>query len=70
MLLSDCLRTAGDDPAAALGGIDRLHVLCPAPGPDRRPARPPPRWPGRAAGSACRCGRLADVAPALRRLLA
>ncbi|HVH22809.1 MAG TPA: MoxR family ATPase, partial [Pseudonocardia sp.] len=27
VLLSDCLHTAGDDPAGALGGIDRLHVL-------------------------------------------
>ena len=34
LLLSDCLRTAGADPATALAGIDRLHVLCPA-GPDR-----------------------------------
>jgi Mg-chelatase subunit ChlD len=29
ILLSDCLRTAGSDPAAALAGIDRLDVLCP-----------------------------------------
>ena len=28
VLLSDCLATAGDDPASALVGIDRLHVLC------------------------------------------
>ena len=70
VLLSDCLRTAGDDPAGALGGIDRLHVLCPAPGPG-----PPP---GPAAAALARAGggislpvrRLADVAPALRRLLA
>ncbi|HUB43236.1 MAG TPA: AAA family ATPase [Streptosporangiaceae bacterium] len=31
ILLSDCLRTAGSDPAAALDGIDRLDVLCPLP---------------------------------------
>ncbi|MDQ6772226.1 MAG: hypothetical protein M3024_04440, partial [Candidatus Dormibacteraeota bacterium] len=27
ILMSDCLATAGADPLAALGGIDRLHVL-------------------------------------------
>ncbi len=31
ILLSDCQRTAGGDPAAALAGIDRLDVLCPRP---------------------------------------
>jgi magnesium chelatase subunit D len=31
VLLSDCLRTAGGDPAQALAGISRLHVLCPLP---------------------------------------
>jgi len=31
ILMSDCLSTAGGDPAAALSGIDRLDVLCPAP---------------------------------------
>ena len=31
ILLSDCLPTAGGDPARALAGIDRLHVLCPRP---------------------------------------
>jgi len=31
ILLSDCLHTAGGDPAAALAGIDRLDVLCPLP---------------------------------------
>ncbi len=29
VLLSDCQRTAGADPAGALAGIDRLDVLCP-----------------------------------------
>jgi magnesium chelatase subunit D len=31
ILLSDCLRTAGTDPAAAMAGIDKLDVLCPLP---------------------------------------
>lgn len=31
VLLSDCQRTAGADPAEALAGIDRLDVLCPVP---------------------------------------
>jgi gas vesicle protein GvpN len=34
ILLSDCLATAGGDPAAALAGIDRLHVLTPLPTPE------------------------------------
>jgi magnesium chelatase subunit D len=39
ILMSDCLSTAGGDPAAALAGIDRLDVLCPAPaGTDPDPA--------------------------------
>jgi gas vesicle protein GvpN len=67
VLLSDCLRTAGGDPAAALPGIDRLHVLCPAADPE----------PQRAAAALARAGggisrpvtALADVAPALRHLL-
>ena len=31
VLLSDCLSTAGGDPATALAGIDRVDVLCPLP---------------------------------------
>lgn len=31
VLMSDCLHTTGADPATALHGIDRLHVLCPLP---------------------------------------
>jgi magnesium chelatase subunit D len=31
VLLSDCQRTAGADPAGALSGIDRVDVLCPLP---------------------------------------
>jgi magnesium chelatase subunit D len=39
ILMSDCLSTAGSDPATALAGIDRLDVLCPAPaGTDPDPA--------------------------------
>jgi magnesium chelatase subunit D len=64
ILLSDCLRTAGGDPGEALGGIDRLHVLCP--GPDGEPAASLARA---GAGFSQPVGRLADVAPALRALL-
>jgi magnesium chelatase subunit D len=90
VLLSDCLRTAGADPATALAGIDRLHVLCP-PSEDRPPSGGdgpsgrdgPGPVPGLAAtaGPAAALARagggisqpvrtLADVAPALQRLLA
>jgi magnesium chelatase subunit D len=70
VLLSDCLRTAGADPAGALGGIDRLHVLCPVPA-------APAAEPELAAAALARSGhgisrpvrRLADVAPALHHLL-
>ena len=64
ILLSDCLRTAGDEPGEALRGIDRLHVLCP--GPDPEPAAALARAGG---GISQPVGRLADVAPALRILL-
>jgi gas vesicle protein GvpN len=67
ILLSDCLRTAGDDPAPALAGIDRLHVLCPLPTAESE----------RAAAALARLGggisqpvrKLAEVAPALTRAL-
>jgi hypothetical protein len=67
VLLSDCLHTRGGDPAAALAGIDRLHVLCPLPGPQSE----------RAAAALARAGgglsqpvhKLAEVAPALTRVL-
>ena len=68
VLLSDCLRTAGGDPAGALGGIDRLHVLCPGDGsgPEAGPAAALARAGG---GISQPVGSLADVAPALARLL-
>ncbi len=67
LLLSDCLRTAGGDPARALTGITRLHVLCPLPTAESE----------RAATALARQGHgliqpvrtLADVAPALTRVL-
>jgi magnesium chelatase subunit D len=67
ILLSDCLRTAGDDPASALAGTGRLHVVCPLPTPESE----------RAAAALARLGggisqpvrRLAEVAPALTRAL-
>ena len=34
VLLSDCLRTAGDDPLPAAGALDRLHVLGTSRAPD------------------------------------
>ena len=68
ILLSDCVATTGGDPAAALAGIDRLHVLCPLPAPESE----------QAAAALARAGggisqpvhRLAEVAPALSRALA
>jgi Mg-chelatase subunit ChlD len=80
VLLSDCLRTAGPDPAAALHGIDRLHVLCPEPGAGPGAGPGPVAGPGTGSGPAAALaragggisqpvGRLADVAPALQRLL-
>ena len=67
ILLSDCLRTAGGDPAPALAGIDRLDVLCPLPTAESE----------RAAATLARLGggisqpvrKLAEVAPALTRAL-
>ena len=41
VLLSDCLHTAGDDPADALAGIDRLHVLVPLGGAEAEAAAAP-----------------------------
>jgi magnesium chelatase subunit D len=67
VLLSDCLRTAGADPAGALQGIDRLHVLCPVPAPESELAAAALARAG--GGISQPVGSLADVAPALHRLL-
>jgi magnesium chelatase subunit D len=67
VLLSDCLRTVGADPVTALGGIDRLHVLCPGRAPDSDLAA---AALARAGGGISRpVAGLADVAPALQALL-
>ena len=71
VLLSDCLRTAGADPASALAGIDRLHVLCPGGASGQAPAAGPAAALARAGGGLSQpVSKLADVAPALHRLLA
>ena len=67
VLLSDCLHTAGDDPAEALGGIDRLHVLVPLGGVEAEAAAFP--LAARGGGRAQVVTRLADIAPALTRIL-
>ncbi len=73
ILLSDCLRTAGDDPAAALTGIDRLHVLCPLPGIGPAQAAESERAAAalarRGGGLSLPVRRLAEVGPALTRAL-
>ena len=67
ILLSDCLPTAGGDPAAALAGIDRLHVLCPRPTAQAAAAG---AALARRGGGLCQpVTRLAEVAPALGRAL-
>jgi hypothetical protein len=68
VLLSDCLHTAGDEPADALGGIDRLHVLVPLGGAEAETAAA--ALATRGGGRAQTVTRLADVAPALTRILA
>ena len=67
MLLSDCLPTAGGDPALALAGISRLHVLCPLPSAESESAAA--SLARRGGGLSQPVRRLADVAPALTRLL-
>ncbi|WP_308282493.1 AAA family ATPase [Pseudonocardia nigra] len=67
VLLSDCLHTTGDDPAAALGGIDRLHVLVPLGGTEAETAAA--ALAARGGGSAQTVRRLAEVGPALTRVL-
>ena len=67
LLLSDCVPTAGSDPALALTGISRLHVLCPLPTAESERAAMAlaRRWHG--VSQPLRT--LADVAPALTRVL-
>ncbi|MGE0298765.1 MAG: AAA family ATPase [Pseudonocardia sp.] len=68
VLLSDCLHTAGDDPAEALAGIDRLHVLVPLPSPEAALAAA--ALAARGGGTVQEVRRLAEVGPALTRILA
>ena len=67
VLLSDCLPTAGPDPALALSGISTLHVLCPRP---TAAAERAAAALARRGGGRCQPVRgLTDVAPALTRVL-
>jgi Mg-chelatase subunit ChlD len=67
VLLSDCMPTAGGDPALALAGIGRLHVLCPLPTPEAEQAAADLARRGGGVSQPVR--RLTDVAPALTRVL-
>jgi Mg-chelatase subunit ChlD len=67
VLLSDCQPTAGGDPALALTGISRLHVLCPLPTAESEQAAA--ALARRGGGVSQPLTRLADVAPALTRVL-
>jgi len=73
VLLSDCVSTAGGDPAEALAGLDRLDVLCPLPAgrePDPESLAGAERL-ARLGGGLCRPVRtLADIPSALTLLLA
>jgi magnesium chelatase subunit D len=67
ILLSDCQHTTGDEPATALAGIDRLHVLCPVPTQEATRAASALAERG---GGQCRAVRaLTDIAPALSSIL-
>jgi MoxR-like ATPase len=68
VLLSDCLHTTGAEPASALAGIDRLHVLCPLPTPEATVAAS--ALASRGGGQYQEVHRLTDIAPALSRVLA
>jgi magnesium chelatase subunit D len=70
VLLSDCQRTAGADPAGALGGIDRLHVLCPSEPAGSEATQAAAALARAGAGISLPVATLADVAPALMRLFA
>ena len=67
VLLSDCMPTAGGDPALALAGISRLHVLCPLPTAEAE--RAAEALARRGGGMSLPVRRLADVAPGLTRVL-
>jgi magnesium chelatase subunit D len=68
VLLSDCVATTGGDPAAALAGIDRLHVLCPRLSPEATSAAAALARAG--GGISQPVTTLAQVAPALTAALA
>jgi hypothetical protein len=73
VLLSDCLSTAGGDPATALAGIDRLDVLCPQPvdrEPDPESLRAAERLARLGGGISQPVSTLAEIPTALTRLLA
>ncbi len=67
ILLSDCLPTAGGDPARALAGIDRLHVMCPRPAVEAEKAAEALARTGGGLSQPLR--RVADVPAALTRAL-
>ncbi|MDT7751637.1 MAG: magnesium chelatase subunit, partial [Pseudonocardiales bacterium] len=67
VLLSDCLHTAGAEPATALAGIDRLHVLCPLP--TEEATRAASALATRGGGQYQAVRKLTDIAPALSRVL-
>jgi magnesium chelatase subunit D len=67
VLLSDCMPTAGGDPALALAGISRLHVLCPLPTPEAEQAAA--ALARRGGGVSQPVRKLTEVAPALTRAL-
>jgi magnesium chelatase subunit D len=72
VLLSDCLSTAGGDPATALGGIDRLDVLCPIPAgrePDPESLAAAERLARLGGGISQPVRALAEIPAALTRLL-
>jgi MoxR-like ATPase/Mg-chelatase subunit ChlD len=72
VLLSDCLSTAGDPAETALAGIDRLDVLCPLPdaAAGAEPLDAARALAARGSGTVAAVRSLADLGPALTRLLA
>ncbi|HZG90303.1 MAG TPA: AAA family ATPase [Pseudonocardia sp.] len=67
LLLSDCLHTSGAEPATAMAGIDRLHVLVPIGGAEAEAAAA--ALAARGGGRSQTVRRPADIAPALTRVL-